>query len=105
MASGVTAMSPKPDEPVDEPASPSCFAHGADDSYMGFASAAEIAALMKAIGETAFDQAPARARLAGRLRQMLPKVRDDRLYRGLAELAATLEAGNIPAKEILKGLV
>lgn len=92
-----------PDEP-DEPASPSCFAHEADDTYMGFASAAEITVLVKEIGGTAFGEAPARARLAGRLRQVLPRVRDDRLYRRLAELAATLEAGNIPAVEALKGL-
>ena len=97
-------MSPKPDKPPDEPSSPSCFAHEADDVYMGFASQAEIAALAKEIRETAFDQAPARARLAGRLRPMLPKVRNEQLYRRLSALLATLEAGNVPADELLKAI-
>ena len=78
MASGVTADDAPgagPDEPPDEPASPSCFAHEADDAYMGFASAAEIAVLLAEIRGTAFDQAPARDRLAVRLREALPRVR------------------------------
>jgi hypothetical protein len=93
----------RPDDP-EEPASPSCFAHEADDAYMGFASAAEIAALLAEVRGTAFDQAPARDRLAVRLRQVLPKVRDDRLHRRLAALLAALDAGNMPAGEVLKGL-
>jgi hypothetical protein len=96
-------MSPKPDEP-DDPASPSCFAHEADDAYMGFASAAEIATLLAEVRGTAFDQAAARERLAVRLRQMLPKVRDDRLYRRLAALLAELDSGNVPTEEVLKSL-
>ena len=97
-------MTPKEpqDDPENEPASPSCFAHEADDAYMGFASAAEITALLKEIGETVFGEAPERARLTGRLRQMLPKVRDDRLYRRLAELTTQLKAGNISAAEALR---
>ena len=75
---------------TDEPkqsASPACFAHEADDAYMGFASPAEM---------TAFLAALAAAERAGKphaemLRRMLPKVRDDALYR---ELAAKLEAQN-----------
>lgn len=87
-----------------EPASPSCFAHEADDGYMGFAGAEEIAALLKDVRATAFESAPARTQLALRLRQMLPQVRDNGLHRSLSALAETLEAGNIPAEEALKSL-
>jgi hypothetical protein len=67
-----------------EPASPACLAHEADAGYMGFASEPEIVAFLKALAE---------AEQAGRprvdmLRRMLPKVRDDALYR---ELAAKLQ--------------
>jgi hypothetical protein len=104
VASGVTAMSSKPDKPPDEPSSPSCFAHEADDVYMGFASQEEIAALVKEIRGTAFEQAPARDRLARRLRLMLPKVRNEQLYPRLSALLQTLEAGNVPADELLKAI-
>ena len=87
-----------------EPSSPSCFAHEAEDGYMGFARAEEIAALLREVRATAFESAPARTQLALRLRGMLPKVRDDGLHRRLSALAETLEAGNIPAEEALKGL-
>ena len=87
-----------------DPASPSCFAHEADDVYMGFAGAAEIATLVRDVRATAFESAPARAQLALHLRRMLPKVRDDRLHLRLSALADTLEAGNIPTEETLKGL-
>jgi hypothetical protein len=68
-----------------EPASPACSAHEADDAYMGFAGRAEIAAFLKEL---------AAAEEAGRphaemLRDMLPRVRDDVLYR---ELKAKLQA-------------
>jgi hypothetical protein len=67
-----------------ETASPACSAHEADDAYMGFASRAEIAAFLKEL---------AAAEEAGRphadmLRKMLPRVRDDVLYR---ELEAKLQ--------------
>jgi hypothetical protein len=97
-------MSPEPDEP-DDPASPSCFAHEADDAYMGFASAAEIAILLEDVRGTALDQAPAREHLAARLREMLPKLREERLYRRLAALLAELDTGNVPTEEVLKSLV
>ena len=71
---------------------------------MGFARAEEIAALLREVRATAFESAPARTQLALRLRGMLPKVRDDGLHRRLSALAETLEAGNIPAEEALKGL-
>ena len=66
-------------------ASPACSAHEADDAYMGFASRAEIAAFLNEL---------AAAEQAGRpqaemLRKMLPRVRDDVLYR---ELKAKLQA-------------
>jgi hypothetical protein len=97
VASGVTEKAP-------EPASPSCFAHEADDSYMGFAGPEEIAALLRDVRATAFESAPTRTQLALHLRRMLPKVRDDGLHLRLSALADTLEAGNIPTREALKGL-
>jgi hypothetical protein len=68
-----------------QPASPACSAHEADDAYMGYAGRAEIAAFLKEL---------AAAEEAGRphaemLRKMLPRVRDDVLYR---ELEAKLQA-------------
>lgn len=68
-----------------EPASPACSAHEADDTYMGFASQAEIVAFLKELDA---------AERAGRphaemLRRMLPRVRDDKLH---CELSAKLRA-------------
>ena len=62
-----------------QPASPACGAHEADDAYMGFAGREEIVAFLKEL---------AAAEQAGRphaemLRQMLPRIRDDVLYREL----------------------
>jgi hypothetical protein len=68
-----------------EPASPACVAHEADDAYMGFASKAEIMAFLKALAEAERTGAP----LTDMLRDMLPKVRDDALHR---ELKAKLDA-------------
>jgi hypothetical protein len=68
-----------------ETASPACSAHEADDAYMGFASRAEIAAFLK---ELAAAEEAGRS-LAEMLRKMLPRVRDDVLYR---ELKAKLQA-------------
>lgn len=62
-----------------KPASPACSAHEADDAYMGFASRDDLAAFLKEL---------AAAEEAGRphaemLRKMLPRVRDDAVYRAL----------------------
>ena len=73
-------MSDKPKEP----ASPACLAHEADETYMGFASKAEIAAFLKALAEAEKAGRPP----AEMLRRMLPKIRDDALHR---EIAAKLE--------------
>jgi hypothetical protein len=85
VASGVT------DQP-EEPNSPACLAHEADDAYMGFGTKAEIAAFLKALAEAENTGRPQ----AGMLRRMLPKVRDDVLHRELsAKLAAqeSIESG------------
>ena len=63
-----------------EPASPACLAHEADETYMGFASKIEIAAFLKALAEAEQAGQPH----AEMLRRMLPKIRDDALYRELA---------------------
>ena len=68
---------------TDEPkqsASPTCFAHEADDAYMGFAGPAEITAFLKALAAAERAGNPH----AEMLRRMLPKVRDDALHRQLA---------------------
>ncbi len=72
------------DEPK-QPSSPSCLAHEADDAYMGFATEAEISSFLKALAEAERAGRPQ----AEMLREMLPKVRDNRLH---AELIARLKA-------------
>jgi hypothetical protein len=84
-----------PSEPS-EPNSPSCFAHEADDAYMGYATPAELSAFLQEVRV-------ARSALVHRIRQMLPKVRDDALYRDLATLANGLDAGNMPEDETFNG--
>lgn len=71
--------------PADDPASPACLAHEADDAYMGFATREEIVRFL-----TELNAAPASAQ-AEMLRKMLPKIRDDVLH---AELKARLAAIN-----------
>ena len=66
------------DEP-EEPSSPACLAHEADDAYMGFANKAEIAAFIAGL-ETADAES---------IQKMLPRIRDDTLHR---ELSARLRA-------------
>ena len=68
---------------ADDPASPACQAHEADDGYMGFATREEIVRFLKEL-----DGAPAAAK-ADMLRTMLPKIRDDVVHTELkAQLAA-----------------
>ena len=69
--------------PADDPASPACLAHEADDAYMGFATREEIVRFLADL-ETASD-----AQIADMLRRMLPRIRDDVLH---AELSARLTA-------------
>jgi hypothetical protein len=78
-----------------EPSSPSCFAHEADDPYMGYASRTQIVAFLNEIRACARKTPAARAVLIHRIRQMLPKVRDDETYREVADLVRHLEDGNI----------
>lgn len=66
-------------------ASPACSAHEADDSYMGFASRAEISAFLKELEAAEHARQPT----ADMLRRMLPRVRDDALHQ---ELSAKLRA-------------
>ena len=77
-----------------EPSSPSCFAHEADDAYMGYASHAEIEAFLTEVRASAPAPPVARTALIHRIRRMLPRVRDDALYREIADLAARHEARN-----------
>jgi len=69
--------------PADDPASPACLAHEADDAYMGFATREEIVRFLAEL-----DAAPA-TRRGDMLRRMLPRIRDDVLH---AELSARLAA-------------
>ncbi len=68
-----------PDQP-EEPNSPACLAHEADDAYMGFATKAEIAAFLAGLDLKKLDRADAAA-----IRKMLPRIRDDALHRELAD--------------------
>jgi len=67
---------------IDEPSSPACLAHEADDAYMGFAPKAEIAAFLRDIDR----------RDAGSIRKMLPRIRDDVLHRELSARLRALES-------------
>lgn len=69
------------DEPED-PASPACLAHEADDAYMGFATRGEIAAFLAGL--------PAAS--AADIRNMLPRIRDDALHRRLRARLAEIES-------------
>jgi len=69
------------DEP-EEPGSPACLAHEADDAYMGFATEEEIAAFLAGV-ETADDEA---------IRRMLPRIRDDRLHKELGLKLISIES-------------
>jgi hypothetical protein len=66
-------------------ASPACSANEADDAYMGFASRGEITAFLKELEAAEHAGRPH----AEMLRRMLPRIRDDALYR---ELNAKLRA-------------
>ncbi len=68
----------------DEPASPVCYAGEADASYMGYAGPEEIATFLK-------EQLAAEQALAGRLRAMLPRIRDDALHALLRAMLADHE--------------
>ncbi|MDP1841681.1 MAG: hypothetical protein Q8N31_07735 [Reyranella sp.] len=69
------------DEP-EEPSSPACLAHEADDAYMGFATKAEIASFLAGL-ETAD---------AEQIRKMLPRIRDDVLYKKVRERLAAIDS-------------
>ena len=81
-------MTPEPQDEPEEPSSPACLAHEADDAYMGFATKGEIAAFLKALAEAENAGRPH----ADLLRKMLPKVRDDALHRQLSIKLATQES-------------
>ncbi len=72
---------------ADEPASPACLAHEADEAYMGFATREEIT---RFFGE--LDAAPNSAK-AQLLRNMLPKIRDDVLHAEIKARLVAIEAG------------
>ena len=69
------------DEP-EEPSSPACLAHEADDAYMGFATKAEITAFLETL----------EAAEANAIRKMLPRIRDDILHKELSVRLAAIES-------------
>jgi hypothetical protein len=72
--------------PADDPASPACLAHEADDGYMGFATREEIVRFLADLDTASGSQ---RTDL---LRSMLPRIRDDVLHAELsARMAAVIE--------------
>ena len=83
-------MTGKRDKPVPpeaispESSSPVCYIDEADDSYMGFASKAEIAAFLAELAEAERLGQPADEML----RRMRPRIRDDHRHR---ELSARLK--------------
>ena len=76
---------PDPSEPgPPESSSPVCYIDEANDTYMGFASKAEIAAFLAELAEAERLGEPTDEML----RRMLPRIRDDHLHR---ELSAKLK--------------
>ncbi len=74
-------MTGKPDEPDSgKSSSPVCYIDEADDTYMGFASKAEIAAFLAELADAERSGQPTDEML----RRMLPRIRDDQLHRTLA---------------------
>lgn len=69
-----------------ESSSPACLAHEADDAYMGFASQAEIDALLAELRSAGRHPS---AELRAKGLAMLPRVRDDQLHRQLQALLGT----------------
>lgn len=88
----MTGNRDKPDAPGSSPpessphesSSPVCYVDEADDTYMGFASKAEIAAFLAELAEAERLGQPTDEML----RRMLPRIRDDHLHR---ELSARLK--------------
>lgn len=70
--------------PANEPASPTCLAHEADEAYMGFASPADIEQF-----RIEFDAASGLTKVK-MLRQMLPKIRSDALHAEFSALLAEI---------------
>ncbi|HTR82936.1 MAG TPA: hypothetical protein VMI56_00560 [Reyranella sp.] len=75
--------------------SPACLAHEADDTYMGFASREELAALLAELDHAGPGTIHSDSPLGRKLQKMLPRVRDDSLYR---TLKARLEPVQSPEK-------
>lgn len=63
---------------------------------MGYANPAEITAFLREIAAATPETPADRRALIHRIRQMLPKVRDDALYRDIEAVARRLEAQNMP---------
>ena len=80
---GAPESSPHESSPA-ESSSPVCYVDEADDTYMGFASKAEIAAFLAELTEAERLGQPTDEML----RRMLPRIRDDHLHR---ELSARLK--------------
>jgi hypothetical protein len=89
VASGVNS------KPENEPASPACLAHEADDTYMGFASREELTALLAELDHAGLETIPSDSPLGRKLQKILPRVRDDALYR---ILKARLQEVKTPEK-------
>ncbi len=70
--------------PADEPASPACLAHEADDAYMGFATREEIVEFLADLETAPGD------RRADMLRTILPRTRDDVLHAELSDRLAAI---------------
>ena len=68
------------DEP-EEPSSPACLAHEADDAYMGFATREEVAAFLAGLDTADADS----------IRKMLPRIRDHVLHKELSNKIKDLE--------------
>ena len=73
------------DPAPERPSSPACSMAEADDAYMGFATAAEVAAFLRELDAAQREGRP----WTTLARRMLPRLRDDRLH---AAIAARLEA-------------
>jgi hypothetical protein len=84
-------------DPDDKPSSPICHLDEADDRYAGFLDRDELAAQLR-------DILASRTAIAGKLRSLLPKARDDTMHGEIAEILKSEEVGVARLEMLLAAL-
>jgi len=84
----------QPDEPLDQPSSPACALHELSDTYLGYASAEEVDAVLATILRGDSDA-------GARLTALIPRLRDPAMRAALRDCLD----GGLVRTEIVKALV